>query len=281
MGLEKEKEMREATEPAFWVVRDVSQDSAASKPIKSILSWKDCEKCRFGHIYRYHEQAVLHVRQNHFGESGSIRRIERRISEGTLANWLRNEHQYRTDQRLGLYKTYLELTLGHIVAILEKARYIREGVLNVQSPQTIRYLLPSSLVSSFECAIMLLLYTARSFEAVHRYSNHFEENQESEKKDREGLAQLKGVRNDLEAAGRVAMESMEKAKRDIMLMIFTDVDTAVVSYDAVGPEYILLSVMDNLFDRPLHGTEQVDKVYASFVRKVVSKFIFSSSVIGL
>ena len=261
--------MQEAAKPAFWVVRDISQDSTAPKPMEHTLRWQDCENCRRGHIYREYRHAVRHLRQCHFRELGSTEGRRQQISEETLANWLRNEHQFRTDQRLGLYTTYLELSLDHMGTILENARYIREGVVNVQSPRTVRYLLPISLVSSLECAIMLILYTARSIEAVYRYCNHFEENLETKEKNERGLAQLKAIRNDLKAAGSVATESMEKAKRDIMLMTFTDVDTDVVSYDAVGAEYILLSVMDNLFNRPLQGTERVDQVYESFTRKAV------------
>ena len=83
------------------------------------------------------------------------------------------------------------------------------------------------------------------------------------------LINLGRIKNDLEAAGSVAIESMERAERDIMLMTFTDVHTATVSYDAVGAEYILMAVMENMFNRPLHGTEKIDEVYTSFIRTLV------------
>lgn len=233
-----------------------------------LLTWQDCDRCRFGHVYREYKDAIRHVRIIHFGEVGNTERGAR-VSLGTLASWLRDEHQYRTDQRLELYTTYIEIALRHMIVILQKAKYIREGVIDVQVPDKARYMLPSSLVAALECVVILLLYTARSFAVAHRYCNRFEEIQLSEEKETHGLAQLKSIRTDLEAAANVAKESMEKAKRDIMLMTFTDVDTGTVSYEAVGAEYILLTVMENLFNRPLHGTEQTDQVYASFVRKAV------------
>jgi len=154
-------------------------------------------------------------------------------------------------------------------SILEKTKYVREGGINAQAPQTARYVLPSSLVSSLECTIMLIIYTARSFEIVHRYCNHFQEYQESKEMEKIYLINLGRIKNDLEAAGSVAIESMERAERDIMLMTFTDVHTATVSYDAVGAEYILMAVMENMFNRPLHGTEKIDEVYTSFIRTLV------------
>lgn len=52
-------------------------------------------------------------------------------------------------------------------------------------------------------------------------------------------------------------------------MSYTDADTGVVSYDAVGAEYIILAVIGNLFSKLPHEKEEIEKVYASFVRKVV------------
>lgn len=244
-------------------------DSEASP--QPLLSWKECKRCQSGHVYRDYNDAVQHVQAEHFGDSLKTGKFGSKpgITKETLARWLRNDHEYRTDQRLELYTTYIKLSLGHMRSILEKAKYLREGVINAQAPQTARYMLPSSLVSSLECTIMLIIYTARSFEIVHRYCNHFQEYQESKAMKETYLIQLERIKNDLEAAGRVATESMEKAKRDIMLMTFTDVHTATVSYDAVGAEYILMAVMENMSGRPLHGTEKIDEVYASFIRKLV------------
>ena len=99
------------------------------------------------------------------------------ISADMLANWVRSDHQYCVDQRLELFTTYLNLSLGRMRTVLARAKYIREGVINTQAPQTTRYMLPSSLVSSLECVVMLLLFTARSFEIVNRYCNDFMKNQ--------------------------------------------------------------------------------------------------------
>lgn len=267
-GLQNETKTREQAKPAFWVIRDASNDPNAAQNIEPVLSWHDCVWCRAGWIYRDYDDAIHHVKMKHFGAPSSTGK-EPEISAHTLVCWLRNDHQYRTDQRLELYISYLSPALRHIRTILANAKYIREGTMSIQAPYTTRYMLPSSLVGSLKCTIMLLLLIARSVVIVSRYCNNFEGNQGKIEKEDEALIRLKYARNDLEAAGVVAVESIDRAKRDIMLMTYTDVNTGVVSYDAVGPEYILLTAMTNLFNRPLHGEEQVDKVYSSFVRKVV------------
>ncbi|KAF2807153.1 uncharacterized protein BDZ99DRAFT_465084 [Mytilinidion resinicola] len=73
---------------------------------------------------------------------------------------------------------------------------------------------------------------------------------------------------DLLNIGNDVKEFMNKAEQDVMLMAYTDIDTESVSYDSVGPEYILATIMTSLYNRPLHKDEPIDLVYAGFYRRL-------------
>jgi hypothetical protein len=132
-------------------------------------------------------------------------------------------------------------------------------------------MLPKSLVNAFENAVLLLTCAAKSFPVINRCSdpmNQYSINSDSNtKKDREFL---ETTSIDLAYIGNRAKEYMNKAEQDVMLMAYTDIDTETVSYDSVGPEYILATIMTSLFNRPLHADEPIDLVYAGFYRRLVS-----------
>lgn len=184
--------------------------------------------------------------------------------------WIRDEKQHRIDQRLELYIRYIRSALEHMRSTFEKAKYIRAGVAQNRDSKPSRYMLPSSLVKSLEHTVMLLIYTARSFEIINRYCKHFEDHIASKEQEEIDNKQLSDVMEELDDVGCTAAIFIEKAQQDIMLMAHTDVDTGVVSYDAVGPEYILATLISNLANRPLDGKEKIDQIYASFSRRLVS-----------
>ena len=70
--------------------------------------------------------------------------------------------------------------------------------------------------------------------------------------------------------GNLTREYMRKAEQDVMLGTYTNVDTETVSYDNVGPEYVLATIMTSLFNEPLYQDEPIDSVYAGFYRTLVS-----------
>jgi hypothetical protein len=218
-------------------------------------------------MYRSSEEGSHHVRTVHFGSSGHGK--EAAPTTGTIDHWLRNDRQYRIDQRLDLYTRYITIALGHMRTVHTKAKAIREGVAVDEDSKSEKYRLPNSLVKALESTIMLMVYTSRAFTIINRYCSHFEQHRDSKEKEMEERDDLSEARDEADEAGCAAVLAMEKAEQDIMLMAHTDVDTGTVSYDAVGPEYILSTVMANLFNRPLYGKDHIDLVYAGFYRKLV------------
>lgn len=240
-----------------------------SNRLKPLVPWRHCRSCEQGHIYRSIDEGIQHLQHVHFS-SKKEKKKEAVPKACALEHWLRDDQQYRSDQRLDLYKRYLHIALTHLKAMVVKAEYIRDGVADSSNSKAPKYMLPQSLVKSLESAVMMLIWTSQSLTAVNRYCNHFEEHRDSQKRKREDEARLEDARDQLDRTGVQSMLCLEKAEQDIMLMAYTDTNAGIVSYDSVGPEYILATVMTSLFNRPLYKDDEIDKVFSSFYRKLVS-----------
>lgn len=135
-------------------------------------------------------------------------------------------------------------------------------------------MLPQSLVKSFEKTVMLLIHTGRAFELINRYCKHLQPDVVSKKKDKNDHEHLVSALIDLEEVGSFATVYMDRAEQEIMLMAHTNIDTGIVSYDSVGPEYILATMFANMCKMPLHNGSTIEDVYSSFARKMVGLSCF-------
>jgi hypothetical protein len=151
------------------------------------------------------------------------------------------------------------------------AKAKRDGVASDHTSMASDMMLPQSLVSAFESAVLLLACTARSFSVINRCSDPMKQQllarAPKARKDRE---LLESIGRALHQIGHNSRAFISKAEQDIMLMAHTDVDTETVSYESVGPEYILATIMTGLFNRAVRKDESVDSMYGAFYRKLVS-----------
>lgn len=258
-------------DPEWWIVRDPSALSMLSNRKKPTVSWKECEVCRNANQYRTLREAARHVQLYHFGVQGNDDIIP---DVQTLELWLRSDNQFYGDHRLELYTHYLGLIADPLREVYSKGRGIWDGVASDSSSMPSRVMLPKSLVSAFENTVLLLACAAKSFTIINRCCdpmNQYSTNGSSNaKKDKDFL---ESIGKDLAHIGNCAKGLMKKAEQDVMLMAYTDIDTETVSYDSVGPEYILATIMTSLFNRSLHVDEPIDLVYAGFYRRLVGSQI--------
>jgi hypothetical protein len=259
---------QEKKEATSWVVRDPSSDTACADALKPSSAWDECRQCRQGAIYSNREEAARHVHQKHFRSRGT-REKSRAIDDDYLARWVRDDQQYCQDQRLELYSTYIGIALEHLRECHSRAILLREGVARSDKATSQRYKLPSALLKAFENVVMLMMYTALSFQLVDSFCKRLEDHLESKNKDTHHQLLLTGARDNIDRTGARALLLMEKAEQDLMFMAYTEYDEGTVSYEAVGPEYLLATVMANVVEKPLHDSDSIDKIYASYYEKLV------------
>jgi hypothetical protein len=171
-----------------------------------------------------------------------------------------------------MYVHNLDLILDPLQEICSRGRGIWDGVASGQSSIPSHVKLPKSLVEAFENVVLLLVSAVRMFPVTERYSNMMlqrsGEGDYAAKKDRE---LLEALGTEVSHLAKCAKEWMQRAERDIMVLEHTNTGIETISYDSVGPEYLLATIMASLFNRPLYNGEQTDIVYASFYRRLVCK----------
>ncbi|KAF2110793.1 hypothetical protein BDV96DRAFT_583722 [Lophiotrema nucula] len=267
-GLLKDGEAKTGEGSTFWVTRDIS-GSQSEGSLAAALSWSECGLCLTGHVYRKYDEALHHVTNVHYKlHKAKSKAKANHTSSDIFAQWLRNDTQYRIDQRLELCIQYLHIATGHLRTALVKAKHIREGVALPSGGSGEDYLLPPSLITALERVIMLLIHTSRAFVVINRYCGRFEEHCASKESQEADYASLTETRDELTAAGEATSRWLDKAHEDVMLVAHTDSDVQVVSYEAVGVEYILASLMGNLYNKPVCTSGQVHEVYSVLTRKL-------------
>jgi len=239
---------------------------------KPTLAWKECETCRSSKQYRSLHDAVQHVQVQHYG----VFEVENIVIDTeTLGLWLRSDNQNYADHRLELYTHYLELLIVPLREVYKTGRNIWDGVASDKNSMPSRVMLPKAIVNAFEDAILLVICAAKLFPFVNRCSdpmNQYMKNAASKiQKDREVL---ESTGKELFHIGNSVKSHMNKAEQDVMLMAYTDTGAETVSYDAVGSEYILATIMTSLLNRPLSKEGTIDIIYSKFYRRLVSRFIY-------
>lgn len=216
--------------------------------------------------YRTQGDAIQHLRQEHFNENSH----NGEPHEETLALWIRNEDQWWAQRRLELFIRHMDLILEPLKKIHRKGRGIWDGVASGKHSMASGFSLPNPLVMAFQTTVSLLVYAAKSFSDIqHIPASKIHQNFT-------GATYLKAdmfFLNNTQATsylGGVAKVFMNQAEQDVMLMAYTGTNTDTFSYDSVGPEYILATIMTELFNGPLHADQSVDLVYVGFYRKLVS-----------
>jgi hypothetical protein len=244
------------------MVRDPSSDvTHGISTYKAVNSWESCDQCKNGNQYKSYAKGKQHVEEKHFGSTGLHNRV--------LAHWLRDAEQYRMDQRLELYLKYLKIAGDHLQAIYDGTYPLRDGAVSNNDESTARFRLPSALIKSFEHVIMLMMHTALALQLADGFCKRMEENTADQRTAAESRSKLEVVRDDLDTSGFSAILLLEKAEQDLLLMAHTEADRSVIIYDVVGPEFVLSTIMANLFSRPLANDQTVEDIYGAYYDKLV------------
>lgn len=159
----------------------------------------------------------------------------------------------------------LKRCCAHLFNVQTEFREIRDGVSTDEKVHQARYRLPKALVVSFQRLIMLLVYVIYVLELVPKKLTARWEPED----DREYIKAY----NHMMLLGSGAEINMETGKLNLLQMIRLEDYTQSVSCVAVGPEYILSMVMDNLH-RGIDCRDLVD-VYKKWAEKLASSTLFS------
>ena len=244
------------------MIRDISDEERLLKnynipvPSQRIAS---CSSCSDGIKYCFFDDGIVHLREVHFRRTEEDAYSIDEPTLDTLTNWLRNNQQLRYDQQFDQVLRELGILAEHLRVLCVNSRQIREGIASNESLVPSRYKLPSSLVKSFEQIIALVLWSARSISLIEKHFrnwNYIAPNSQNYEPE-----EVRAANNRLNALGTEAQASMERAEEDFILMSRTENDVETVSYIAVGPEYILASVISNLCERPIHQGLDVAELY--------------------
>lgn len=248
-------------------MRDASSDAACTPALQLSFSFADCKQCTTGTLYATRQAAIQHVQSKHY-RSRDERAKSKALDDQLLARWVRDDNQYRHDQRLELYANYIDIAHEHVRKAGHSAGLLREGVVQSDKASSHRYKLPMALLKALEHVVMLMMYAAVAFHLVDSYCTRLEQLANKDKQTHHRLL-LEDARDNLDVTGGATLLLMAKAEQDLMLMAHTDYDEGIVSYEAVGPEHVLATVMANLISHPLHNGQSIEKIYTSYYEKLV------------
>jgi hypothetical protein len=137
----------------------------------------------------------------------------------------------------------------HLFHLQTESHEIRDGVSTDDKVHQAPYRLPKALVESFQRLVMLLVYVIYVLELVPKQLGALWEPEDDRKYTK--------AYDHMMFIGTGAEVNMEKGKLDLLQMIRLEDYTQSVSYEAVGPEYILSMVMYNL-QRGINCTDFVE-----------------------
>ncbi|KAH8802972.1 hypothetical protein F5884DRAFT_903578 [Xylogone sp. PMI_703] len=183
--------------------------------------------------------AFEHLRQVHFkSENGAFETPSTSELERLVKRVDRRSVERRAEEQLRVLKRCCQ----HLLNLQMESREIRDGVSTDDKVHQARYRLPKALVTSFQRLVMLLIYTAHVLDVIVKNSEGWLSTHWESENDHEYMKAY----DHMIFLGSGAEVNMEQGKLDLLQMIRLQDYTKSVSYEAVGPEYILSMVMHNL-----------------------------------
>lgn len=191
----------------------------------------DCVRCQRREKYSTREEAVDHLLQSHFHS--------RKILE-TTTHWVMDQQQRLNLQaRRTAERIILEL-IENCVGFEETMSEIRYGVAENGKFDRDTYRISKSLVRGFQHLLMMLAYAAKGAkDALGRAQEH------NSAESPPNLLDLSILQRQNDS-GIQAESSLENAEREILLMTFTDDSSAIGTYQAGNPEFVLATIIDDL-----------------------------------
>lgn len=287
-GLNNKSEVLTYKESEWYIVCDPFEYGMLSNYKKPSISWKECASCDKSTTYDTLQAAMDHVQSSHY--SKVLQTTSHHLDDSIAALWVRNDTQCFADYRMRLYIHHLNLVLNPLREVFLKGSEIKLDVATSSSSTHVQ--LPTALVDAFKNTVLVLITTASSFPAINRVSEPVHarpcsiqcaQNKSQLKQKMLNSSKLQEDRKLLDdthtrclAIAKVAKGFIKDAQNNFGLVMRTDMDTDTVSYDRVGPEYILATVITSLHNRPLYEDKTTDLAYFALYRTLVSLYSFST-----
>ncbi|ETS79588.1 hypothetical protein PFICI_09441 [Pestalotiopsis fici W106-1] len=235
-----------------WIVRRPVSWSEAEKrgiPLPSTgFRIDDCAKCYHQTQYESVGEAVQHVRQVHYKQSGL--KMDGEVLTEKLRFWVHTSEQ-RVRELSNLECVELLQAYHHCIErAYEQGLEIRDVVAHckeegnplsraTERPKTLQ--LPSKIVRAFENFVVITLCTAHALTLL--------ENRPPKDSDTKELSEVPPLRRVIDLIANRSLMTMEKAHNEISLFLKTDLSSSGVSFAAVGPRFILSVIFDGLSQR--------------------------------
>jgi len=224
-------------------------------------SFESCSQCLSGQRYSSVSEAKKHLRLVHFGGLS--------VTEEFLGLWIvLGDHLWDYQIFSDAHTLLLRLS-SHINACLELAKDIKAGVSGVDGFDQDLYRVPASLLEAFQGLLMLNAYTGRTCAMIRR-----------SRKDQVGYRPLTLI-DDAQTArikllGYAAEGLFERGKNDLMLMSHAGEYSRAISYESVGPEYVIGLLIRSLAERTnRRDALNLGTLYGEFASHLVCQLFVS------
>jgi hypothetical protein len=221
----------------------------------------DCKRCVANTIYESQKAIREHLRTVHFNKSTDSKFPSLLI----LSNWIKRLDQLSDERRLKEQMRTITACYSHLASMETEIQQIHEGVST--NDQSQRFCLPRAFVFAFQTLILLLIYTADVLQYIDkksidsRRSWHWNPASDDE---------LLDASVHLERLGYDTQEALIRGKIDLKTMITTRDFAKSVTYEAVGPQYILAILLGNLQNGFENDIRDLWKVYKEYTDRLVS-----------
>lgn len=249
----------EGQTPVF--INNSSQVVDARVPESTLRPNKECSACKINGDdlaeFATPDAARAHLREQHF-ESGTAPKAELDryiVPANRVIDFIACADGYRLMLKM----------LDHLGAIVELIDNIQEGVTSTGLFASSTYRLPLSLVQAFRQFLAWTIYAAHVASTTR---SHYQAAPKNGRKARRLIES--GQMDNIVLYGTDVETSLSKAKNDLMLMSHAGDYSSSASYEAVGPAYVLLTLLRDLFER----TNEKDGlnllgVYKDYIDRVV------------
>lgn len=218
----------------------------------------DCTACTEGRYYPSRSEALNHLFANHFT-------IPTTEGSAISPNWVMDHEKCLSFKRRRDGQTILRTLIDHGTELERLGLEIQHGVSENGKFDRDTYRIPSSLVDSFRHLLMMVVLAGHIAKSVYRqeYNSIEIPFYFSFIQDR--------LLGRLLKCGSSAEACMDDAKREIVLMTYTDDSSDIVSYEAVSPELVLALVMGDIRCRDsLNNRVNLIEMYQNYLLKLVS-----------
>ncbi|OQE44424.1 hypothetical protein PENCOP_c002G01146 [Penicillium coprophilum] len=218
----------------------------------------DCVRCKKRETYSTREDAVDHLMQVHFRAEAVLK---------TTTSWVMDKHQKLELEARRAGEAVIRALVDNCKYLEEMMSEIRYGVSGNGEFDRDTYRISKSLVRAFQHLLLMIVYAARGTQnALEKLQGHTSD-------DSPILLDRVSLLRQLQS-GAQAERSLRNAKREILLMTFTDDSSAIGTYQAGSPELVLATIMGDLRSRDSNnGKVDLVEIYRVYMLGLETRVI--------